>query len=324
MASSNSHAAGLRLISLGRISSSRQTGMKDQLATNRAFIRASGATLAAEFEDAKSGMDAQRHGLLLALKMMIDGEADGIVVFDASRMARTNQGVEEAMGRAAMLGTVFTSSTGRRWKPAESRNAEDIVLSATAGMMAEFTRVNLIKTMNRKKVELRATGRGRTEGKAPFGYVNDKTAKNGMREHPEQQEVIALMKELRWGPQRMSARKLADHLNSLGIMSPGAWAGTFPDAPWSRLAVDKVLDPRAAEAVRRAGANYRKRRAANSRAERRAQVEKYVLANLAELEQAEQARATRRARSGRAGSRAVGQVAGQVGPAAPPAVVSQG
>ena len=77
-------------------------------------------------------------------------------------------------------------------------------------------------------------GGGYAYGRPPYGWRADKTAPTGLAPHPDEQAVIAVMRE-RQG-KGLSFRPIASELDARGIKPPGgeSWGGKLVGATLRR------------------------------------------------------------------------------------------
>lgn len=218
----------MRVIAYLRVSTERQVkdgfGLADQEKQVRAWCRANGHKLIRLVkDDAKSGTleAAERPGLLAALKAIRDGEAEGIVMRDLDRIARTLTVQEAVLAQLWKLGGHAYIVTSADEVPQD--DPDDPMRTAMrqmAGVFAQLERAMVIKRMRNGRAAKAETGGYAGYGSPAFGQRAE--AKELVPDEDEA-AVITRMRELR--VEGMGYLAIAERLNAEGLTSKrgGTW-----------------------------------------------------------------------------------------------------
>lgn len=209
----------MKLIAYLRVSTERQVregyGLADQERQVRAWCRVNGHRLVRIVtDDAKSGTleASERPGLLDVLKAVRSHEADGTIMRDLDRIARTLTVQEAVLAQLWKLGGHAFVVTSRDEVPQD--DPDDPMRTAMrqmAGVFAQLERAMAIKRMRNGRAEKAAQG-GYAYGAPRYGTRSEGKALVSV---PDEQEVIARMREMR--SEGMSFGKIAEALNDQGV-----------------------------------------------------------------------------------------------------------
>jgi DNA invertase Pin-like site-specific DNA recombinase len=225
----------LRLIAYLRVSSRTQIdgyGLNVQLAD----IRQAAALMGAEIvrvcsDDGISGTveAVDREGLACAIDGVREGEADGVIIANLSRLARTLTVQEAAMALIWKAGgKVYMADSGE----VLADDPDDPMRTAIRqilGVMNQLDRATITLRM-RKGREAKAAAGGYAGGAPKFGK---KASNKSLVEIPAEQRTIALARQMR--TEGMTLRQCADRLNEMCIPTK---RGTV----WYPATVQRVLE----------------------------------------------------------------------------------
>jgi DNA invertase Pin-like site-specific DNA recombinase len=218
----------MKVIAYLRVSTERQVkdgyGLADQEKQIRAWCKANGHHLVRVVEDdAKSGTleAAERPGLLDVLKAIRSGEADGIIMRDLDRIARTLTVQEAVLAQLWKLGGHAFIVTSKDEVPMD--DPDDPMRTAMrqmAGVFAQLERAMTIKRMRNGRVAKADQGGYAGYGSPAFGT---RAVDKELAADDREQAVIKRMRELR--NSGLAYGKIADQLNTEGLTSKrgGAW-----------------------------------------------------------------------------------------------------
>lgn len=217
--------SSLRLIAYIRVSGKSQIdgfGMQIQLDMINAAADRLGATIVKVCADeGLSGtLEAvDRDGLACSIDGLREHEADGIIVANLSRLARTLTVQEAALALAWQAGgRVFTADAGE----VMADDPDDPMRTAirqVIGVMNQLDRATITLRM-RKGREAKAAAGGYAGGRPGYGKVADNKA---LAEVPAEQRVLILMRAMRADGQSLAT--IANRLNEMEIKTRqgGQW-----------------------------------------------------------------------------------------------------
>lgn len=167
-----------------------------------------------------------RPALQEALRRLKAGEADGLVVLKLDRLSRSTRDVLELVDLSGRQGWALHSISE---KLDTGSAAGRFVLTILAGL-AQMEREQISERTTFALAHMRANGL-KTGGDLPFGF---RLAEDGrsLEQHPEEQEVVACVREL--VAEGQSMRKVAEELNRRGILTKKGKA-------WTHVQVGSVL-----------------------------------------------------------------------------------
>jgi len=219
---------------------SRDDGMEnyESLETQKSllldFVRKNSlGTIAGIYEDDNiSGSSFDRPGLE-SLKRDIDaGLIDLLVIKDLSRLGRNNAKTLTFLDYLEEKGVDLITSDGRY----QSLRDNDIV------GIESWLNERYIKDLS---VKIRQTlrhkiQRGEYIGNAPYGYMKNPAGSNSLIINPDEAPIVKNIFQLYTEGQ--SLRAIAQHLNSLGIPSPGS--RKKPGSRWNPSTIMRILSNR--------------------------------------------------------------------------------
>jgi DNA invertase Pin-like site-specific DNA recombinase len=216
----------MKVIAYLRVSTERQArdgyGLADQEKQVRAWCRANGHRLVRLVtDDAKSGtLEAtERPGLLDVLKAVRDGQAEGVIMRDLDRIARTLTVQEAVLAQLWKLGGHAFVTTSRDEVPQD--DPDDPMRTAMrqmAGVFAQLERAMLNKRLRNGRAAKAEAG-GYAYGGPPYGQ---RAADGQLVPDEAEQAVLARMRAMRAGD--ASLRNIAEALNAEGIRARrGPW-----------------------------------------------------------------------------------------------------
>lgn len=227
----------MRVIGYLRVSTERQVkdgyGLADQQKQIRAWSRANGHKLVRLVtDDAKSGTleAAERPGLLDVLRAIRNGEAEGVIMRDLDRIARTLTVQEAVLAQLWKLGGHAFIVTDTDEIPQD--DPDDPMRTAMrqmAGVFAQLERAMTIKRMRNGRVAKAEAGGYAGYGSPAFGQ---RSVGGKLIGDDDQAATIDRMRELR--ADGMSYQQIADQLNAEGLTSKRGGA-------WHSMTVSRVL-----------------------------------------------------------------------------------
>jgi DNA invertase Pin-like site-specific DNA recombinase len=218
--------SGVRVTGYLRVSTERQVregyGLADQERQIRAWCRANSHKLVRLVtDDAKSGTleAAERPGLLEVLKDVRDRQAEGVVMRDLDRIARTLTVQEAVLAQLWKLGgRAFVVTSSREVPQDDPDDPMRTAMRQMAGVFAQLERAMAIKRMRNGRAEKHASG-GYAYGGPPYGW---RAVEHELVPDEAEQAVRARMRALR--DSGASFRAIADALNAEGIPARrGQW-----------------------------------------------------------------------------------------------------
>jgi DNA invertase Pin-like site-specific DNA recombinase len=244
MTASDITGAKLRLVAYLRVSTARQVdgyGLADQEKQVRAWCRQRGYRLVRIIKDeGKSGtLDAaERPGLLDVLKAVKAREADGVVMRDLDRIARTLTVQEAVLAQLWKLGGHAFIVTSPDEIPAD--DPDDPMRTAMrqmAGVFAQLERAMAIKRMRNGR-QVKADQGGYAFGSPAFGL---RAAGKALAPDEREQEAIARIAEL--DSEGKSLREIIAALESEGVPSKrgGRWHPATVNRVLTRLKSGREL-----------------------------------------------------------------------------------
>ncbi len=218
----------IKVIAYLRVSTERQVkdgyGLADQEMQIRAWCKAHGHQLVRVVEDdAKSGTleAAERPGLLDVLKAIRNHEADGVIMRDLDRIARTLTVQEAVLAQIWKLGGhAFITTSPDEVPQDDPDDPMRTAMRQMAGVFAQLERAMVVKRMRNGRVTKADQGGYAGYGSPAFGtHSVDKELADDDRE----QAVIKRMRELR--DTGLSYASIASQLNTEGMTSKrgGMW-----------------------------------------------------------------------------------------------------
>jgi DNA invertase Pin-like site-specific DNA recombinase len=167
----------MKIVAYVRVSTTTQLrtgyGRADQERQVRAWCRANGHKLVRIIhDDAKSGtLEAQdRPGLIDVLRAVRDHEADGVVMRDLDRIARTLTVQEAVLAQLWKLGAhVFVVTDAAEVPQDDPDDPMRTAMRQMAGVFAQLERAMTIKRLRNGRAEKHAQG-GYAYGAPPYGW----------------------------------------------------------------------------------------------------------------------------------------------------------
>ena len=253
----------MRLVSYRRTSGDREgnTSLEDQLRRIKARCEAYDHELVKDFFDKESAETASRRkGLQNALRFILDGKADGLIVYKLDRFARS-----------VVDGIVILAEL--------HENGKQLVCCAdpidtTSPLGEAFFQIAMVfAELERKMTRLRClNGRDAAAaqhryalGSAPYGFRADKNelGHKVIVPDPKEQKVIQFMKELR--DSGLSFRAVARELDARKIPPPYRRKGGT--SSWNNMTVASIIrKERTLENWYEAGCSYNYLRESDRRA----------------------------------------------------------
>ncbi len=191
----------MKVIGYLRVSTGKQLkegfGLADQEKQIRSWCKAGAHKLVRlERDDAKSGtLDvSERPGLIAVLKAVRDREADGVVMRDLDRIARTLTVQEAVLAQLWSLGGhAFIVTDASEVPQDDPDDPMRTAMRQMAGVFAQLERAMVVKRLRNGRAEKAAQG-GYAYGAPPYGW----TAVDGqLVPEPAEQLVLGYMHELR-------------------------------------------------------------------------------------------------------------------------------
>lgn len=205
----------------------RGLGLSIQQQACRESVAAAGASVVSVVRDeGVSGAEGieVRHGLAQAIDMLVQGDADVIVVYRLDRLARDIILQETILQQVWTAGAEVWSCSAAETELCRAGDSDPArtlvrqILGAVAQYEKSMIRMRMRGGLDRARAERCYTG-----GPIPFGWEADKTSRVGLREVWSEQSVLQ-------GASRMHAdghawHVVADYLNSVGQWRRGgkAW-----------------------------------------------------------------------------------------------------
>jgi site-specific DNA recombinase len=193
----------------------------------QAWASANGYTLAAVHVDSgiSGGKLTNRPAAQTAIAAACKRKA-ALVVYSLSRLARSTRDAIDISERLHKAGADLVSLS----ESIDTTSAAGKMVFRMLAVLAEFER-DLVSERTRTAMQ-HLRGHGRRVGRwLPYGFDLDADGQH-LRENPEEQQMISLMR--RWHDAGESMRAIADKLNAKGI--PAKQGGT-----WSHVAVFRAL-----------------------------------------------------------------------------------
>jgi DNA invertase Pin-like site-specific DNA recombinase len=216
----------MRVIGYLRVSTERQAkdgyGLADQEKQIRAWCRANGhRPVRLIRDDGKSGTleAAERPGLLDVLRAVRGHEAEGVVMRDLDRIARTLTVQEAVLAQLWSLGGhAFVVTSADEVPQDDPDDPMRTAMRQMAGVFAQLERAMLAKRMRNGRAAKAEAG-GYAYGGPPYGQ---RAAGGQLIPDEDEQGVLARMRQLRDGG--ASLRQIAVQLNDEGIPARrGQW-----------------------------------------------------------------------------------------------------
>jgi DNA invertase Pin-like site-specific DNA recombinase len=215
-----------KVIGYIRVSTEKQVkdgyGLADQEKQVRAWCKRHGYVLVRIIhDDAKSGTleAAERPGLLAVLKAVRGHEADGVVMRDLDRIARTLTVQEAVLAQLWKLGGhAFVVTDAAEVPQDDPEDPMRTAMRQMAGVFAQLERAMASKRMRNGRAAKAEAG-GYAYGGPPYGW---RAEGGGLVRDPAEQAVRERMRELRAGG--ASYARIADALNAEGVPARrGRW-----------------------------------------------------------------------------------------------------
>jgi DNA invertase Pin-like site-specific DNA recombinase len=216
----------MKVIGYLRVSTKSQLkdgyGLADQEKQVRAWCKAHGHKLVRLVrDDAKSGTleAAERPGLLTVLKAVRDGEAEGVIMRDLDRIARTLTVQEAVLAQLWRLGGhAFVVTDADEVPQDDPDDPMRTAMRQMAGVFAQLERAMVVKRLRNGRAAKAEAG-GYAYGGPPYGWRAEDGAL--VRDDAEQ-AVRTRMRAMRG--QGASFGRIADALNAEGIPARrGRW-----------------------------------------------------------------------------------------------------
>jgi DNA invertase Pin-like site-specific DNA recombinase len=216
----------VKLVAYVRVSTEKQLrtgyGRADQERQVRAWCKSHGHKLARIiFDDAKSGtLDAgERPGLLDVLRTIKDREAEGVVMRDLDRIARTLTVQEAVLAQVWHLGGhVFVVTDSDEIPQDDPDDPMRTAMRQMAGVFAQLERAMTVKRLRNGRAE-KATQGGYAYGGPPFGWRAE-----GKELVPDVREQAILLNMHDRRKEGMSYGEIASLLNEAGSLPRrGRW-----------------------------------------------------------------------------------------------------
>ncbi len=209
----------MKVIGYLRVSTGKQLkegfGLADQEKQIRAWCKVGGHKLVRLVrDDAKSGTleVAERPGLIAVLKAVRDHEADGVVMRDLDRIARTLTVQEAVLAQLWSLGGhAFIVTDAAEVPQDDPDDPMRTAMRQMAGVFAQLERAMVVKRLRNGRAEKAAQG-GYAYGGPPYGWT---AVDGGLVAEPAEQAILDYMRELRDRGSSLDA--IATLLNSNGM-----------------------------------------------------------------------------------------------------------
>lgn len=165
-------------------------------------------------EDAVSGKTDGGDRPMLSQILTRSDEFDGVVAFDATRLARRSLVQETLLNLVWATGLrVFTTTAGEL--AADEDDPTKIMIRQILGIIAEFDHRTTVKKLQAARAVKSSRG-GYIGGTPKYGTAVQGTGKNSVFV-PDVDERKALQKIRRWRRQGFSLRDIADRLNEESV-----------------------------------------------------------------------------------------------------------
>jgi site-specific DNA recombinase len=226
-----------------RVSSEKQTkghGPERQTDLIDSFARQNGYRLVYPlYSDAHTGTEADRPQFMEMLGAMMDNGIKTCIVESLDRLARDLMVQSTLLAKLSAEGlTLIAANTGENVTEAMQSDPMRKAMVQIQGVFAELDKSMLVRKLRKGRDAVRKE-KGRCEGRKPFGHYDG--------EQDTLDRLVTLRQPGENG-KRMSYRKIADQLNSEGLVNR---TGTR----WTEANVKKVLETQAKQkpARRRGG-----------------------------------------------------------------------
>jgi site-specific DNA recombinase len=205
-----------RLIGYCRVSTEEQARFGVSLAVQEERIRAYATFVGAEIVDVVvdrgfSGRKADRPGKLSAIQRILDGEADGLVVYAIDRLSRSTIDLLWTVQMLLKAGRGFVSCREQLDSSTPHGRFTLTILAALAEMESELIGERTAAAMHRLKLLGRPVGRGRYGCRIENGRFV---------EISDKMQIVNRILELR-DANSTSYRRIAEILNSEDVEPPG-------------------------------------------------------------------------------------------------------
>ena len=203
-----------KLLGYCRVSTEEQARFGVSLAVQEDKLRAYAVFVDAELVDivvdrGYSGRKADRPGKMSAVQRMLDGEADGLVVYAIDRLSRSTVDLLWTVQMLLKADRGFVSCREQLDSSTPHGRFTLTILAALAEMESELIGERTAAAMHRLKVEGRAVGRGRYGCRAENGRFV---------EVPEEMDVVRRIIALR--DSGTPYRRISKLLNEDGVLPP--------------------------------------------------------------------------------------------------------
>lgn len=227
----------MRVIGYLRVSTGKQVregyGLADQEKQVRAWCRANGHKLVRIVrDDAKSGTleAAERPGLLEVLKAVRGHEAEGVIMRDLDRIARTLTVQEAVLAQLWKLnGHAFIVTSAEEIPQDDPDDPMRTAMRQMAGVFAQLERAMVVKRMRNGR-QAKADDGGYAYGAPAFGR---KAEGRTLVTDDTEAATIIRMRQLR--AEGLSYRLIAAQLNAEGLKAKHG-------ATWYPMTVKRTLD----------------------------------------------------------------------------------
>lgn len=195
-------------------------GLSSQLRGIMAYARENGATIPDDyvFEETHTGTVLERPQLNRVKELMRGGKIEGVVVYDASRLARKVGVADFLLDEFEQTGVELHIVTWERAvNPAKARDRQAFNNEA---VQSDTERRNILERTQRGKRDLLLDGIPIAQGRAPYGYrVEGRKRNKQFIQVPEQVAVVKLIFDL-YVNEHMNMPKIVRHLNERGYPPP--------------------------------------------------------------------------------------------------------
>ena len=195
-------------------------GLSSQLRGIRSYARENGVEIPDEcvFEETHTGTVLDRPQLNRIKELMRTGKIDGVVVYDASRLARKVGVADFLLDEFEQTGVELHIVT---WEcavnPAKARDRQAFNSEA---VQSDTERRNILERTLRGKRDLLMDGIPIGQGRPPYGYrIEGRKRNKRYVKVPQQVEVITLIFDL-YARERLNIPKITRYLNEHGYPPP--------------------------------------------------------------------------------------------------------
>jgi len=179
------------------------------------FARRNRHRLVAEIMEDISGTvpTCQRDGWAEAVAMTCNGQADGVVILDLSRLSRDLIEQEQALREITRCGALLFSCSGEEQRVIEDpEDPQRTLVRQLVGAVNQYDRAQIVRRMQAGRRIKKAAG-GYAGGQPPFGWRGGDASKE-LVPNPAEQAVLVRMREL--AADGLPTRAAAEVLNGEG------------------------------------------------------------------------------------------------------------